>query len=78
MERRRLSPNEKELQLHMTKNKDYQTHDSLMNSNSDWEKLATMKDEDIDLSDIDELGDDFFQQATIHIPPNEKEPVTLR
>ena len=47
-----------------------------MNSHSDWKKLATMKDEDIDLSDIGELDDDFFQQAKIHIPPNENEPVT--
>ena len=34
-------------------------------------KLATMKDEDIDLSDINELDDDFFQHAEVRIPPNE-------
>ena len=32
-------------------------------SKSDWKKLAVMQDKDIDLSDIEELNDDFFRQA---------------
>ena len=33
-------------------------------SKTDWERLTKMEDEDIDTSDIPELDDTFFQQAT--------------
>lgn len=45
-------------------------------SNTDWKQLAAMEDKDIDMSDIDELGDDFFRQAEIRVPP--KKSVTMR
>ena len=45
-------------------------------SKTDWKRLDSMADEDIDTSDIPELGEDFFQQATLRLPP--KQPVTLR
>jgi len=40
-------------------------------SNTDWNKLAKMKD-----SDIAELDDDFFKRAEIRVPP--KKSVTMR
>jgi len=45
-------------------------------SKTDWKRIAAMKDEDIDTSDIPELDEDFFQRAEIRLPP--KQPVTLR
>ncbi|MFZ6760214.1 BrnA antitoxin family protein [Undibacterium sp. Ji50W] len=45
-------------------------------SKTDWKRLATMKDKDIDTSDIAELGDDFFQNAELRMPP--KQAVTIR
>lgn len=45
-------------------------------SKTDWQRLAKMKDKDIDTSDIPELDDDFFERAEIRVPP--KQPVTLR
>ena len=45
-------------------------------SKTDWKRLSTMSDKDIDTSDIPELDDQFFAQAEIVVPP--KKPVTLR
>lgn len=45
-------------------------------SNTNWQQLATMEDKDIDMSDIDELTDDFFRQAEIRVPS--KKSVTMR
>ncbi|MFZ6755582.1 BrnA antitoxin family protein [Undibacterium sp. Ji50W] len=45
-------------------------------STTDWKRLATMKDEDIDTSDIAELGDDFFRPAELRQPA--KQAVTIR
>ncbi len=45
-------------------------------SKTDLKRIAAMKDEDIDTSDIPELDDDFFRQAEIHFPS--KQPVTIR
>jgi uncharacterized protein (DUF4415 family) len=45
-------------------------------SKTDWDRLAKMGDEQIDTSDIPELGDDFFAHADLSLPT--KEPVTLR
>ncbi|BAN25471.1 putative uncharacterized protein [Caballeronia insecticola] len=38
--------------------------------------MAKMKDADIDFSDMPELGDAFFEQAELHVPP--KQAVTMR
>jgi uncharacterized protein (DUF4415 family) len=45
-------------------------------SNTDWKQLASMDDQEIDMSDIAELDDDFFKQAELRIPP--KQSVTMR
>ena len=45
-------------------------------SETNWQRLAKMKDKDIDTSDISELDDEFFEQAEIKVPL--KQPVTLR
>jgi len=45
-------------------------------SRTNWNRLAKMEDQDIDTSDIPELGDDFFQNAELRVPV--KKPVTLR
>jgi uncharacterized protein (DUF4415 family) len=45
-------------------------------SKTNWERLSSMKDKDIDTSDIPELDDAFFRQADLRVPP--KQPVTLR
>ena len=45
-------------------------------SKTDWKRLADMKDEAIDTSDIPELDDEFFHHAKIK-PPSDQ-PVTLR
>ena len=41
-------------------------------SKTDWAKLDTMTDEEIDMSDTPELDDDFFKRATLRMP----EPVS--
>ncbi|WP_143872007.1 BrnA antitoxin family protein [Catenovulum sediminis] len=45
-------------------------------SKTDWKRLAEMSDEDIDTSDIPELGNDFFNHAQLRMPA--KKSVTLR
>ena len=45
-------------------------------SKTDWKRLAEMKGQDIDTSDIPELDDEFFRKAQINVPA--KQPVTLR
>lgn len=44
-------------------------------SRTDWVKVDALKDEDIDYSDIPELGDEFFENATF-VPG--KQLVTIR
>jgi uncharacterized protein (DUF4415 family) len=46
-------------------------------SGTDWERLSTMDDKDIDLSDNPELGNDFFMNATLRMP-EPKKAVSLR
>ena len=41
------------------------------------EELAAMKDEDIDYSDIPELGEEFWKNAIV-VYPDRTTPVTLR
>jgi len=45
-------------------------------SKTDLKRLSTMKDKDIDTSDIPELDDAFFENAELRLPT--KHPVTLR
>ena len=45
-------------------------------SQTDWMRLAALKDSDIDTSDIPELGDDFFNLAELRVPA--KQAVTIR
>ena len=45
-------------------------------SKTDWKRLAEMDDDAIDISDISELDDEFFQNAELRVPA--KQPVTLR
>lgn len=45
-------------------------------SKTDWKRLETLKDDQIDRSEIAELGDEFFAHAELHVPP--KQAVTMR
>ena len=44
---------------------------------TDWERLASMTDADIDTSDIPELDETFFQQAKVVMPEN-KQAISIR
>lgn len=46
-------------------------------SETDWEYLESMTDEEIDYSDIPPLSDDFFQNAVVRMPKR-KEKITIR
>ena len=46
-------------------------------SRTDWDRVATMADEEIDYSDIPPLRDDFFKDAQVRWPEKKKQ-VTLR
>lgn len=46
-------------------------------SGTDWERIAKMSDSDIDTSDIPELTDEFFKNASIRWP-EKKQQITLR
>lgn len=41
-------------------------------SGTDWKRLDRMKDSEIDYSDIPPLGEDFFKNAVLWIPPGKK------
>ncbi len=45
-------------------------------SGTDWQRLDTMNDDEIDTSDIPELDEEFFNQAELRLPV--KKPVTIR
>ncbi|MFJ3052253.1 BrnA antitoxin family protein [Pseudomonas nitroreducens] len=45
-------------------------------SKTDFKRLRELKDQDIDTSDIPELGEDFFRNAELHLPT--KQAVTIR
>lgn len=50
-------------------------------SQTDWERLATMQDEDIDLSDIPEITPEMFAKAVVRrglTPEPRKKQVTIR
>lgn len=38
------------------------------NSKTDWDRIDRMGDEDIDLSDMPEVGSDFFGAAELRLP----------
>ena len=40
---------------------------------TDWERLDRMIDEEIDYSDTPPLGDEFFANAKVYIPPSKRE-----
>ena len=46
-------------------------------SRSDWPRVDALRDEDIDFSDIPELGEAFFRDAEIRLPER-KVPVCIR
>ncbi len=47
------------------------------NSRTDWERLATMPESKIDVSEISELSTDFFANATLRLP-EPKKAISLR
>lgn len=51
--------------------------DSRKKSETDWDRLDSMRDEDIDLSDIPEMHEEFFSNATL-VMPEGKSSITLR
>ena len=46
-------------------------------SRTDWRKLATASDTEIDTSDVPELNEDFFREAKLRVPKG-KHLVSLR
>lgn len=46
-------------------------------SRTDWQKLESMTDVEIDYSDIPPLGEDFFARATVRRPEQPQVVVTL-
>jgi uncharacterized protein (DUF4415 family) len=46
-------------------------------SKTDWERIATMPDSDIDTSDAPELDASFFENAILRLP-KPKKPISLR
>jgi len=51
--------------------------EGLEKGETDWERLRNMRDEDIDVSDIPELDDEFWKNAVI-VEPDPTQQVTLR
>jgi uncharacterized protein (DUF4415 family) len=51
-------------------------NDSTNTSRTDWDKLRSLADEQIDTSDIPELSDEFFANAKLRLPKG-KVPVLL-
>lgn len=50
--------------------------DMKKSTRTDWQKIDSLKDEDIDYSDIPEMGDEFFKLATFN-KPDKKKIVTM-
>jgi len=53
------------------------TKDLKKQSGTDWERLSTMTDKEINFSDNTELGNNFFANATLRMP-QPKKAVSLR
>jgi len=47
-------------------------------SGTDWQKLESMTDDEIDYADIPPLGEDFFNRATVRRPEQPQVVVTLQ
>jgi uncharacterized protein (DUF4415 family) len=45
-------------------------------SKTDWARIKSMKDKEIDFTDVPELSDDFFEQAVLW--PGKKKQITIR
>jgi uncharacterized protein (DUF4415 family) len=52
------------------------TNNTKRRSKTDWKRVDALRDSDIDLSDMPELGPDFFARAIIW--PGPKKQITLR
>jgi uncharacterized protein (DUF4415 family) len=52
-------------------------YNSKQNSRTDWERLTTMPDTEIDISESPELGSSFFSNAILRLP-KPKRPVSVR
>jgi uncharacterized protein (DUF4415 family) len=52
--------------------------DMSKHSQTDWQKLESMTDEEIDYSDIPPLDDDFFARATLRLPQRPQVVVTMQ
>ncbi len=52
--------------------------DTSKHSQTDWQKLEPMTDEEIDYSDIPPLDDDFFARATLRLPQQPQVVVTMQ
>jgi uncharacterized protein (DUF4415 family) len=46
-------------------------------SQTDWDRIVTMKEEEIDYSDIPKLREEFFENAQVRWPGTKKQ-ITLR
>ena len=51
--------------------------DSKKSSGTNWDKLASMPDSDVDFSDIPRLDDHFFKKAKLKIP-SKKPLISIR
>ena len=51
--------------------------DIMKKSGTDWKRLESITDEEIDFSDIPELGEEFFRNAEIRLPQR-KQHVSMR
>ncbi len=49
----------------------------IKSSETDWERVDAMSDEDIDVSDIPPLDEAFFAEAEVRLPEH-KVPITIR
>lgn len=47
-------------------------------SQTDWDRLDKMSDEEIDTSEIPVMGEDFFRNADLMMPSESKVPITIR
>ena len=52
--------------------------DTSKHSQTDWQKLEAMADEEIDYFDIPPLDDDFFARATLRLPQQPQVVVTMQ
>ena len=47
-------------------------------SETDWQKLESMTDQEIDYSDVPPLDDGFFQSAVVRVPDKPQVTVTVQ